>query len=273
MFQLYHFAAETDEEEIYFDLSRTEGFTPFGVIMLTSTILACFKRGKQCTYIRPNSPKLEQFFYETGFYDFFKMKGKPNVKDLIKTKNVQLRRCQGLDYEIIDRLTQLFDHHLNLSSGVLGSLRMSLQETMTNVISHSGVNEYLVCAYSYERDKLIRLCIADLGKGILKSLSGSQNYNKLTNDYEAIRKATDEGVSSRPGLAGLGLTHIKNFIKVNKGQMCIISGKGKVIWKYDHGKILDQKMETPFQGTIVKLLINIDKEGRYFLIDEAEYMF
>jgi hypothetical protein len=123
---------------------------------------------------------------------------------------------------------------------------MSLQEAMTNVIDHSGVNDYFVCANSYRDQGLIRLCIADLGKGILESLKSIKEYEILKDDYDAIRQATNEGVSSRPGRAGLGLTHIKNFIKINEGQMCIISGKGKVFWKYDHGKIMDQKMEIPF---------------------------
>jgi anti-sigma regulatory factor (Ser/Thr protein kinase) len=170
-------------------------------------------------------------------------------------------------------LTDLFNHHLNLSPGVKGSLRMSLQETMTNVIDHSGVSDYFVCANSYRDQKLIRLCIADLGKGILNSLKSIEKYQMLKDDYDAIRQATNEGVSSRPKRAGLGLTHIKNFIKINEGQLCIISGKGKVFWKYDHGKILNQKMEMPFPGTIVKLIINIDKEGYYFLKSEAEYIF
>jgi len=55
--------------------------------------------------------------------------------------------------------------------------------------------------------------------------------------------------------------------------MCIISGKGKVFCKYDHGNILNQKMVTPFKGTIVKLIINIDKKGFYFLSSEKDYLF
>ncbi len=129
---------------------------------------------------------------------------------------------------------------------------MSLQEAMTNVVDHSGVDDYFVCAYTYPKQRQIRLCIADLGMGIYKSLTSSPEYVHLTNDHEAIKFATDEGVSVRPQRAGLGLNHIKNFIKINKGQMCIISGVGKVYWKFDQSKILEQTMNTPFFGTILK---------------------
>ncbi len=273
LFNLYHVALNSKDDKICFDLSRSKSLTPFGVIMLTSTIVDCFGNGKDCSFRRPANRTLENFLRNIGFYNFFDLKGQIDEKDLIKTQTVQLRRCQGLDFEIIERLTDLFNFHLNLSPGVYGSLRMSLQEAMTNVIDHSGVNDYFVCANSYRSQKLIRLCIADLGQGILKSLKSSEKYQMLRDDYDAIRQATNEGVSSRPRRAGLGLNHIKNFIKINEGQLCIISGRGKVFWKYDHGKILDQIMEIPFPGTIVKLIINIDKEGFYFLRGEADYIF
>jgi hypothetical protein len=273
LFNLYHVALNSKDDKICFDLSRSKSLTPFGVIMLTSTIVDCFGNGKDCSFRRPANRTLENFLRNIGFYNFFDLKGQIDEKDLIKTETVQLRRCQGLDFEIIERLTDLFNFHLNLSPGVYGSLRMSLQEAMTNVIDHSGVNDYFVCANSYRSQKLIRLCIADLGQGILKSLKSSEKYQMLRDDYDAIRQATNEGVSSRPRRAGLGLNHIKNFIKINEGQLCIISGRGKVFWKYDHGKILDQIMEIPFPGTIVKLIINIDKEGFYFLRGEADYIF
>ena len=152
----------------------------------------------------------------------------------------------------------MIESHLNLSAGVKGSLRMSLQETMTNVVDHSGETEYYICAYTYPTKGQIRLCIADLGIGIKSSLHRSRRYPPFDNDYIAIKKATEEGVSCRSGRDGLGLSHIKNFIKVNEGQMCIISGQGKVYWKFDQGKVLEQKMSVPFHGTIVKLIINID---------------
>ena len=151
---------------------------------------------------------------------------------------------------------------------------MSLQEAMTNVIDHSRVQEYYVCAYTFPAKKQIRLCIADLGIGIYQSLNESASYGgKFKNDYEAIRMSTENGVSSRQARDGMGLNHIKMFIKANEGQLCIISGRGKVYWKYDHGNILEQKMQMPFNGTIVKLIINIDKEGFYFLSDESDYLF
>jgi len=272
LFRLYNTAMESDDDEIVFDLTRSKSLTPFGVILLTSTIIESFAKSKKCKYRAPKDTKLRNFLVQIGFNNFFKLEGQLPEKDLIQTSRVQLRRCTGLDYYMVEKITELFDHHLRLSRGVYGSLRMSIIETMTNVVDHSEKNDYFVCAYSYPQYRKIRLCIADLGCGVLKSLKSSPRYSELSDPYDAIRLATNSGVSSRRERAGLGLNHIKDFIKANEGQLCIISGKGKVFWKYDHGKIMNQKMKLPFNGTIVKLIINIDKEGYYMFRDEKDYI-
>jgi len=273
LFKQYYKAKLSKDNKILFDLTKSESLTPFGIILLTATIVECQSQGKECSLKRPKNRKLQRFLRDIGFNNFFGLKGISLQRNLIETSYLQLRKAEGLDYYIIGILIDLFDHHLNLSSGVKGSLQMSLQETMTNVIDHSGVREYYVCAYAYPEKRQIRLCIADLGVGILQSLKISPDHANLSNDYDAIKLATVDGVSSRNERDGMGLNHIKNFIKINKGQMCIISGRGKVYWKFDQGKILEQNMDTPFHGTIVKLIINIDKEGFYFLSDEKEYLF
>lgn len=273
LFSLYNQAKDSQDSEIIFDLKRSKLLTPFGIIMLTSTVLECQKQGKKCKYIEPENQNLRRFIMECGFNDFFGLKSKAPKRDLIRTGRVQLIQPKGIDYYIIENLSDIIDFHMNISPGVKDSIKMSLQETMTNVVDHSGVVGYLVCAYTYPSKEQIRLCIADSGRGILQSLRSSPSYRYLSNDYMAIKEATENGVSCRKERAGLGLNHIKQFLKVNKGQMCIISGKGKVYWKFDQGKILKQKMKMPFNGTIVKLIINTNKDWRYFLSNEQDYLF
>lgn len=273
LFRLYDIAKSTEEDDITFDLSRTESLTPFGIIVLASTISECLKKGKRCTYSEPQDEVLRKFLSDAGFTRHFGLNNIRPEWDSIQTGRVQLRKIPGLDPDFIEMVTDIFDYHLNISPGVKGSLRMSLIETMTNVVDHSKVEDYYVCAWTYPDKRQIRLCIADLGIGILASLRTTSDYSGLNDDYEAIHRSIEPGVSCRSGRDGMGLSHIRNFIKVNEGQMCIISGSGKVFWKFDQGKILRQKMPVPFAGTIVKLLINIDKEGFYFLSDEKDYLF
>lgn len=272
--RLYNRAKNTIDNEIIFDLSRSESLTPFGVIMLTSTIDECFRRGKKCSYLEPAKVSLKTFLIDIGFHSLFHLNTDDIVPDRMQTGTFQLRRVKGLDALIAETLTEIIGQQVNISPGLNYSLRLSLTELMTNVVDHSGIQDYYVCAYTYPERGQLRLCIADRGMGILRSLYLSKKFKlNLRNSHDAIILASTEGVSARPSRGGLGLSHLKGFAKVNEGQMCIISGRGKVFWKYDQGKIMKQKMTKPFIGTIVKFVINTDKEGLYFLVGENDFLF
>jgi hypothetical protein len=273
LFRLYYTAKTSQDEEITFDLSRSQSLTPFGIIMLTATISECQNQGKLCHYVPPKNQRLRRTLKDSGFDRYFGLNGKNRKPDRISTDRVQLRRIKGLNPLIIEDITEMLDYHLNISRGLKWVLHMSLSETMQNVVDHSGVDDYYVCATYFRRRREIRLCIADLGRGIPSSLRNGETRIPFSNDYEAIRLATDIGISCRSRRDGLGLNHIREFLAVNKGQMCIISENGKVFWKFDQGKILRQKMAQPFSGTAIKLVINTSRAWRYFLSDEKQYLF
>ena len=273
LFRLYEKAIKAQDDEIRFDLGKSESLTPFAIIMLTSTISECLGLGKKCRYIAPENRKLRQFFNDIGFDNYFGLGGQNRKPSKIDTQRIQLRKLSGLNPLIIEHITDMLESHLSISQGLRGALHMSILETMTNVVDHSGVDNYYVCAYYDQRKKQIRLCIADTGIGIPLSLRRTENYRTIDSDYEAIKISTNEGVTSRPGRAGLGLNHIREFLFVNKGQMCIISGKGKVYWKFDRGETLEQRMKVPFNGTVIKWVINTEKHWFYFMSNEKEYLF
>lgn len=273
LFQLYDMASKCTDDKIKFDLSMMESLTPFGITLLASTIYSCHRNNKKCFLVNPVKRSMGKFLRDTGFYKFVGLDPSNSTSEVMATKTVQVKRAKGIDYQLANQIILVFDSNLNLSPGVKGSLLLSMNETMTNVIDHSGLRDYFVCVFTYPKDKKIKFCITDLGKGILTALRESEEYQGLDNDYEAIQLATEEGVTSRLDRRGYGLSHIKKFISANKGKMYIISGKGKVSWQYDQRRILEQSMATPFKGTIIKLIINIDKEGFYILPSERNELF
>ena len=80
-----------------------------------------------------------------------------------------------------------------------------------------------------------------------------------------------EGVSSRKGKAGLGLSHIRRFARVNQGTLTVISGNGKV--NFYSKSIEPRPMPSKFHGTAIELRINADKGGFYFLTSEKDFIF
>jgi len=268
---LYDQALKTQDKDILFDLSKSESITPFSLLIHAALINKCLKKGKKCKYVKPEKRSLQLYLKDMGFNDFF-WPSKNSVKFIpISIDRVQLRRPSGIDYQLAEQVITVFDKHLILSMGVKDSLNMSIREIMTNAVDHSGEKKYYICAQASRKRRQILLCIIDLGKGIYKALK--PNYSGLKNDYEAIEEAIKEGVSSRDSRAGFGLYHIKRFIEVNRGKMWIISGNGKVMWSGAQMLPQRQSMNTPFGGTIVNLLINIDRETFYFMSDEVEEFF
>jgi anti-sigma regulatory factor (Ser/Thr protein kinase) len=273
LLELCHQARTSTEDTIHFDLSKTEFITPFGIILLSGTISECLAQGKETIYRRPEKVKTKKFLSGIGFNNFFKITGDDHN---IESPNVQLKRIYNIDYLLTDKILEVFSASIHMSDGVQGSLKMALNELMTNAFDHSeSARGCYVCAQTYKQAKTIRLCIADFGIGILASLKKVEPYGELTQDDEAIKLSVKEGVTSRIGrVAGYGLTHINRFIDVNKGIMHIISGNGKVNWNYTgvkKRKNENQTMHYPFQGTIINLTINADQEGYYFLTaDDGE---
>lgn len=92
----------------------------------------------------------------------------------------------------------------------------------------------------------------------------------ITTDIESIRLSVKEGVTSRPQSAGFGLSIIRSFLKMNEGTLSIISGRGKI--NFYSNKVESYNMTKGFEGTIVNLKINANKES-YYSLTEEEYIF
>ncbi|MFZ0927280.1 MAG: ATP-binding protein [Syntrophobacteraceae bacterium] len=264
-------ARQSPAEEIIFDLSNTDFLTPFGIVLLAGTISECLSQNKKVKYRQPQNEETNNFLSGIGFYEFFRL---PDKKQKIESSHVQLRRLASIDYLLTQQIVQVFDYAITMSAGLQGSLTMAINEIMTNTFDHSGSEKgCYVCAQAYEN--LIRLCVADFGVGLYAKLF--PKYSDAIQDcYGAIKLATKKGITTRTKQdGGLGLWHIKRLIKVNNGQMSILSGDGKAVWDFRGSriKVRKQTMSLPFSGTIINLEINKDKETLYFLIDQEGQIF
>ncbi len=271
---LYGKAKTSTDDEITFDLSNTESLSPFGILMISVTVMECFNHNKACKYIKPENINLKRKLQDLGFNDFFNLPEKSTSKNQIMDGRIQLKKLNGIDPTFLETLSEILDYHLKISQGLQWSLKMSMSEATQNVVQHSGGTVYYVCSWLYPKEHQLRVCIADMGRGILESLKTSAKYMHLKDHHKAIKMATEKGITSKSKPAGLGLHHIKGFLSVNKGQMCIISGMGKVFWDFGRGEIVkNQSMKHYFSGTILKLVINTGKDFRYRLASEEELIF
>lgn len=258
--------AQRSTKPLSFIFEKTTFIDPFAITVIAGTIQCCLHANdRKITYIPPKDKKLKDYLSQIGFNSFFHING----KNIHKDTSVELRQLEVLKPLYIENLIILIDSKMQLSQGVKDSLKMSLQEILTNVFDHSKSEMgCFVCAQYYPAKMRIRLCITDFGVGILSNLG--KKYG-ISNDIEAIKLSVKEGVTSRPQTAGFGLTNIRNFVKMNEGTLTIISGKGKV--NFYSNKVESYNMTKGFEGTIVNLKINANKDSFYFLTSEEEYLF
>lgn len=258
--------AQKSKGALTFNFRKTTWIDPFAITVIANTIQCCLQtRKKEITYVPPDDIDLKKYLSQIGFNRFFHLNG----ADIHKDTSVELAQLTALKPLYIDDLLSLIDSKMRLSQGVKDSLKMSMQEILTNVFDHSkSENGCFVCAQYYPAKRKIRLCITDFGVGILANLK--KKYKPKT-DIEAIEKSVEEGVTSRQQSAGFGLTHIRNFLKVNEGTLTIISGRGKV--NFYSNKVKSYNISKGFEGTIVNLKINANKESFYFLRGEEELIF
>lgn len=70
--------------------------------------------------------------------------------------------------------------------------------------------------------------------------------------------------SGKPG--GFGLKLIKEFIKLNRGGLYIVSDSG--FWSLSQGQVYKNRFKAPFPGTIVNIEINTSDAQSYCLESE-----
>ncbi|MEW5948687.1 MAG: hypothetical protein AB1711_04665 [Thermodesulfobacteriota bacterium] len=249
-----------------FVFEKTTFIDPFAITIIAGAIQGCLRtKNRKIAYIPPKDRKLKDYLSQIGFNSFFHING----KNIHKDTSVELTQLMALRPLYIEKLIILIESKMSLSKGMKDSLKMSLQELLINVFDHSRSNSgCFVCAQYYPNKMLIRLCITDFGVGILSTLK--KKY-KITSDIKAIKLSVEEGVTSRPQSAGFGLTHIRKFLKINKGVLTIISGRGKV--DFYSNRVAEYNMAGAFEGTIVNLEINTNKKSLYFLTGEEDYIF
>jgi anti-sigma regulatory factor (Ser/Thr protein kinase) len=235
------------------------------VTVIAGAITECLRQGKKVQYRRPREDQVERWLSSISFSRLFHI---DEMSAATRSTSTELRLLTSLDPIYIDDLVNLLDANMNLSTGVRDSIKMSVQELLTNVFDHSNSTVgCFVCAQFTPKSQRIRLSVTDFGIGILKALKSVKIYSGLRTSHEAITRAVEEGVSSRQGkTAGFGLTHIRRFMRVNQGTMTVISGDGKV--NFYEKSIERRPMPSHFTGTAIELKISADKGGFYFLTDE-----
>lgn len=142
----------------------------------------------------------------------------------------------------------------------------SLLEIFQNSSEHSASEQGIfVCGQFFPSKKRLDFSIADAGIGFRDKV---RNFfpGKTINSVDALRWALKEGSTTKGTVGGLGLKLLKDFIRLNKGKLQIISRYA--YYEYAARNEEFQNMGHDFPGTCVNLEINTDDTGSYSLSSE-----
>lgn len=257
-----------DKRDVLFDCANISFIKPLGLNLLSAMIFSFISNGNKVLIKLPNNEAVVKYLRDQGFFSEFNIEAAGEISiGTTRGTSASLKRLQDvMDASYLDSIAYWICRNSDIPLTYAEALiRINLVELINNVFDHSEspIGCY-ISAQAYPRMDWLILSILDFGIGIKRSLQ--PHYPELSSDVDAIRKALEEGVSSkkherRP--RGVGLTVIKDFLAVDqRGNLEIISYTGLY-----HSGGGTKTLDVPLRGTCVNLYINARAS---FESDEAD---
>ena len=157
---------------------------------------------------------------------------------------------------------------ISMSDRLRGQILGTVWETYANAFEHANSAIGVVAAGSFHRNRVnprLTLSVLDLGEGIPTKVRRHFNNRPLAAS-RALQWAFEEGTTTGSGPRGLGLSILKDFLKVNNGMLRVLSNDGYVIFK--DGKESFRTLTWNFPGTLINIVIEADGQ-HYCFKDEV----
>jgi len=154
-----------------------------------------------------------------------------------------------------------------MTPALLKRFRESLFEVFSNAVEHSYTEDGIfTCGQFFPNKERLRFTIADLGIGIRENIH--RHLRIGLSPENAIKWAISGKTTRRDRPGGLGLQLIREFIKLNKGRLIIVSDAG--YWELSKGKVSTRTFLRPFPGTVVTIDIDTADKTSYCLRSEID---
>lgn len=155
-----------------------------------------------------------------------------------------------------------------MSEGLTKRFRQSLFEIFQNAAMHSkSESGIFTCGQFFPYKQRLDFTIADAGIGIREKVRRYTGNAKMSS-CAAIEWALTEGNTTKTGNqpGGLGLKLLKDFIRMNKGKLQIVSRYGYYQFSATGDNCI--KLDHDFPGTCINIEINTQDTNSYYLKSE-----
>lgn len=160
-----------------------------------------------------------------------------------------------------------FPRHTDLAGS---KILESILEIYVNACTHGKTDFVYSCGEYKEDSHWLEMTIVDCGRTIPTNVNEflANRHIPLLGHCDAISWAFIEGHTTKNEPGGLGLAILKDFIRMNDGELQVVSGYGMV--EYNGLKSEQSLLKTQFPGTIVNMKFNFDDQKNYYMASEAK---
>ena len=145
--------------------------------------------------------------------------------------------------------------HFDIEVSVLQALSYCLYEIMDNVHIHSGKPLGTAMTHYDEQQKVLRILIADDGKGIRASLAENEKYKDVS-EPEALVLCLEDKITDGKGM-GFGLYTTSRLVDSIGKEFILHSGRHKLIIKDGKKSVVENGF---WQGTLIYMVIGTSEE-------------
>jgi signal transduction histidine kinase len=209
----------------------------------------------------------EAIFKKNGFLSYFSY---PSLADRYHT-TIQFLKLKPTDvryfYDYIENELLCRSEFPAISSGLKDKIAESIYEIFTNAQIHSETKQIYTCGQFYPKKNLIGFTITDTGIGFKERIRKS--YDMEIDAARAIKWAFENMSTTKSDVSGgIGLALLKEFIKLNKGKIEVVSDNG--YYKIDSNGEELRNFNGSFPGSCVNVQFNTNDNHSYSLASEVE---
>jgi hypothetical protein len=214
-------------------------------------------------------PKIEQILLKNDFLTYY---GKKRAVDFYKTtiKFQKLKPTDGKFFKsyVINEL--ILGHGSDLpqmTPGVKAKIVEAIYEIFVNAQIHSETSYIYTCGQFFPNKNKIEFTIVDTGIGFREKIY--RRFGSQLTSTQAISWAVKDRMTTKEGVSGgIGLAILREFVRMNRGKMQIVSHDG--FYQYDGGHEVVRTFIGEFPGTIVNLQFRTNDTSSYLLPGEID---
>lgn len=246
------------------DMSQSIHLKPYALACLAALGAHARKNGQTIPLRPPRDQRCREHVYRMGLSDYFSCQSTPLTPHDTSAKITQL---EDRPTDFSSRIMDIWDREFGgLNAGLKPVWADHLDEIIWNALTHSfSPIGCLVAGQAFPKRRRLEVAVVDLGITIRGHLTQNPQYVRFRTDQEAIKKATEDGVTGTVTLnrwrepnSGCGLANLRKFCEAGNGELTIISGSCLAFFG-KHGQPKCTSFPGYFQGTLVNLRFFIEQ--------------